>query len=153
MNHTMKPLLPVLVLIASACGASNGTEPSASLAFQGQWAGQHVATSCTPATSFFCTALPATPAPLTLTVTQTANSASGTLTLGSIVIPVSGAVTGGTLNLSGGPITVQNLGTERLVSWSSTVSGSSMAGSFSWAIDGGPVTATVSSALQGVVKQ
>jgi hypothetical protein len=112
--------------------SGNASAPS----FAGTWSGRYIVERCDGTGSvqdYFCSNRgafpPGTDLPITLSLTQNASSVSGSISLGQVTGPVTGAVNAaGTLILSGtarnGPLSLQ------LSSWGTTVSGGTMNGTF-----------------------
>jgi hypothetical protein len=86
-------------------------------------------------------------------LSQSGSEVQGTLEFAVFLVPVTGTVNNGTLSLSGQAH--QQQATGRITSWSTTRSGNSMNGSFTFSItadnpaDG---SATVAATLQNVTK-
>jgi Abnormal spindle-like microcephaly-assoc'd, ASPM-SPD-2-Hydin/CARDB len=129
--------------------------------FQGTWSGRYVVERCDGTGSvqdYFCSARGSYPSgtdlPVSMTLTQNGTSISGTLSLGQVTGVVTGIVAGGsTLVLQG---TVRSGQTSATLSgWSTTASGSSMAGNFSYdaAFTGIPGVAVVRARLSGVTRR
>jgi hypothetical protein len=144
-------ILPVVLtlLLSSACGGDGGpVSPGSGTGFQGQWDGTWQRTSCTGS----CGLVPAS-AGLRVTLSQSGSEVQGTLEFAVFLVPVTGTVNNGTLSLSGQAH--QQQATGRITSWSTTRSGNSMNGSFTFSItadnpaDG---SATVAATLQNVTK-
>ncbi|MGE0816161.1 MAG: choice-of-anchor D domain-containing protein [Vicinamibacterales bacterium] len=128
---------------------------------QGNWSGRYVVERCDGTGSvqdYFCSARgvfpPGTSLPISLSLTQNGSSVSGTFSLGQVTGVANGTVNaGGTLVLQGtatsGTLTAQ------LSSWNTTVSGSSMTGTFTYnaSIGGIPGVAVVVSRLSGVTRR
>lgn len=137
--------------------SGNATAP----AFAGSWSGRYVVERCDGTGSvqdYFCSARgfypPGTDLPMSLSLTQSGTSVSGTLSLGSVTGVVNGTVTGsGTLVLQGTVRSGQTSGT--LSGWSTTASGASMSGAFSYdaAFTGIPGVAVVRARLSGVTRR
>ena len=88
-----------------------------------------------------------------MTLSQSGTEVQGTLEFATFVVPVTGTVNGGTLALSGQ--SHQQTATGRITSWSTTRSGNTMNGSFSFSIVAdNPAfgSSTVAVALQNVTK-
>ena len=107
---------------------------------------------------YFCSARgffpPGTDLPVSLNLTQSGTAVSGSISLGQVTGAVTGTVNGsGTLVLQG----TANSGTLSLAlsAWSTTVSGSSMTGNFSYnaGVTGIPGVAVVVSRLSGVTRR
>lgn len=90
--------------------------------------------------------------PLTVTVTQTGTSVQGTITLNSIVVDVTGTVSGGELNLSGRGSGIA--GSVTLSEWKTMDRDGAMTGRFRYTIVTPPASGplTVTSVLDSVVK-
>ena len=149
--------LCTLLLLCAACGSSS-TSPAAPtiVNFQGAWTGTWVRQSCSEtggAVGVGCNNTPSSGA-LQLTVQQSASAAQGTLQVGGLQAAVNGSVSEtGTLSLAGtghqANVTINVSG------WASTISGTSMNGTFTFVLipddpSGGSVT--VRAALQGATR-
>ena len=129
--------------------------------FQGTWSGRYIVERCDGTGSvqdYFCSARgsypPGTDLPVSMTLTQNGTSISGTLALGQVTGVVTGTVAGGsTLVLQGTVRSGQTSGT--LSGWSTTASGSSMSGNFSYdaAFTGIPGVAVGRARLRGVTRR
>jgi hypothetical protein len=134
--------------------SGNATAPS----FAGAWSGRYIVERCDGTGSvqdYFCSSRgafpPGTDLPVSLSLTQSGSSVSGSISIGQVSGPVTGTVNGsGTLLLQG---TARN-GTLALTlsGWSTTVSGASMSGTFVYnaSIGGIPGVAVVTNRLSGV---
>lgn len=139
--------------------AISGNATGASVA--GSWSGQYRVGSCDGTGSnqdYFCSARGAFPPgsflPISLSLTQNGTAVSGTISFGQVTGVVNGTINAaGNLVLqgtaTGGQITVA------LSSWNTTVSGSSMTGSFTYnaGLSGVPGVAVVTSTLSGVTRR
>lgn len=130
--------------------------------FQGNWSGRYIVERCDgtgSAQDYFCSAnrgaYPVgTDLPITLSLTQNASAVSGSMSLGSVTGNVSGSVNlNGTLILSG--TATQGTNTAQLTSWSTSVSGSTMTGNFTYnaSIGGIPGVAVVVTRLSNVTRR
>lgn len=134
---------------------------AAAPAFQGNWSGRYVVERCDGTGSvqdYFCSSRgfypPGTSLPISLSLTQNGNAVSGTLSLGSVTGVVNGTITaGGTMVLQGTATSGQS--SAQLSSWSTTVTASSMDGSFTYnaGVTGIPGVAVVVSRLSGVTRR
>jgi hypothetical protein len=129
-------LLPViLTLLCFACGGDGGpVSPGSGTGFQGQWDGTWQITSCTETggvQGVACGLVP-TSGGLRLTLSQSGSEVQGTLEFTAFVVPVTGNVNNGTLSLSGQAH--QQAATGRITSWSTTRSGNTMNGGFTFSI-------------------
>lgn len=131
-------------------------------AFAGTWSGRYVVERCDgtgSAQDYFCSTAhgafpPGTSLPLSMSLTQNGSSVSGTFSLGQVTGVATGTVNaGGTLVLQGTATSGQL--TTALSGWSSTVSGSSMEGTFSYnaSVSGIPGVAVIVSRLSGVTRR
>jgi hypothetical protein len=134
--------------------SGNATAPS----FAGEWSGRYIVERCDGTGSvqdYFCSSRgafpPGTDLPISLSLTQNASAVSGSISLGQVTGPVSGAVNAtGTLILSGtarsGVLALQ------LSSWGTSVSGSTMTGTFVYnaGATGVPGVAVVTNRLSNV---
>lgn len=140
----MKQLLSLCVLLLSlGCGSSSPTAPTpAALNITGQWTGTYSVGNCTENVSGFCAAL-GSGGGILLTPNQSGTAIIGTLGIGAFSIPVSGNInTNAVVALSGsGPIA--SGATLTLTSWRTIVTGSTMAGTFSYGVALLPNTAQV----------
>ena len=137
--------------------SANASAPT----FQGTWAGRYIVERCDGTGSvqdYFCSARgsypPGTDLPISMSLTQNGTSVSGTLSLGAVTGVVTGTVTGaGDMVLQGTVRGGQTSGT--LSGWSTTVSGSTMSGNFSYdaAFTGIPGVAVVRARLSGVTRR
>jgi len=137
--------------------SGNATAPT----FQGTWAGRYVVERCDGTGSvqdYFCSARgffpPGTDLPLSLSLTQNGTAVSGSFSLGQVTGSATGTVNaGGTLVLQGTASSGQL--TTTLSGWTSTVSGSSMSGTFSYnaSVSGIPGVAVIVSRLSGVTRR
>lgn len=139
--------------------AISGNATGASVA--GSWSGQYRVGSCDGTGSnqdYFCSARGAFPPgsflPISLSLTQNGTAVSGTISFGQVT-----GVVNGTINASGnlvlqGTATGSQI-TASLSSWNTTVSGSSMTGSFTYnaGLAGVPGVAVVTSTLSGVTRR
>jgi hypothetical protein len=137
--------------------SANATAP----AFAGTWSGRYVVQRCDGTGSnqdYFCSSRgafpPGTDLPIQLSLSQTGSSVSGTISLGQVTGIVNGIVDGG------GALTLQGSATGgqislTLSSWSTTVSGTSMSGTFAYnaGLSGIPGVAVVVSRLSGVTRR
>jgi hypothetical protein len=154
----------VVTAVGDQTGGSNtvaitGNATGASAA--GSWSGQYRVGRCDGTGSnqdYFCSARGAFPPgsvlPISLSLTQNGSAVSGTISFGQVTGMVTGTINAlGTMVLqgtaTGGQITVS------LSSWNTTVSGTSMTGSFTYnaGLSGVPGVAVVSSTLNGVTKR
>ncbi|MEZ5288349.1 MAG: choice-of-anchor D domain-containing protein [Vicinamibacterales bacterium] len=154
----------VVTVNGDQTGGSN-TVPISAMAtappLDGVWSGRYIVDRCDGTGSvqdYFCSARgvfpPGTSLPIALSLTQNGSSVTGTFSLGQVTGVANGTVNaGGTLVLQGtatsGTLTAQ------LSSWSTTVSGSSMTGTFTYnaSIGGIPGVAVVVSRLSGVTRR
>ena len=148
----------LLALTAVACGGGGPVSPESGTSFQGVWDGQWQRTSCseTGGAQGFCSRTPTSGA-FRVTLSQSGTEVQGTLEFAAFVVPVTGAVTGGTLSLSGQSHQQfpDGAATGRLSNWSTTRSGNTMNGSFTFSIVAdNPAfgSQTVSVTLQNVTK-
>ena len=129
---------------------------------QGTWSGRYDVQRCDGTGSnqdYFCSTTrgafpPGSSLPITLTLSQSGSSVTGTIALGQVTGPVSGSIDGaGTMNLTGTATNGQiNLA---LTSFSVSLSGSSMTGTMTYSagLAGVPGVATITSRLNGVTKR
>jgi len=94
--------------------------------------------------------------PIRIVLTQTGEQLSGTVELGSLIIPVSGTVNGSRVVLTGS-VTMDVEGfstTTALVNWDTVVSGSNMTGGWrtTFSIVGLPGSAFVENSIRTVTK-
>ena len=135
--------LPLVVcLILAGCGSKSPTAPTPAYPnVAGTWTGEYQLTACNDQTApGFCGGYPpiGSVAPMTLTLQQNENQLSGTLTLGELVVPVTGTVTsGGRIVLTGRSqvlsATIQSVSFSVQVSlsnWDTRASGTTMTGSW-----------------------
>jgi hypothetical protein len=139
--------------------AISGNATGASVA--GSWSGQYRVERCDGTGSnqdYFCSARGAFPPgsslPIALSLTQNGTAVSGTISLGQVTGVVTGSVNGGGAlvlqgSASGGQISLS------LSSWNTTVSGTSMTGTFTYnaGLSGIPGVAVVVSRLSGVSRR
>jgi hypothetical protein len=146
----------ILTLLCFACGGDGGpVSPGSETSFQGQWDGTWQRTSCTEtggAQGIACSQTP-TSGGLRVTLSQSGTEVQGTLEFAIFIVPVTGTVNQGTLSLSGQAHS--QTATGRITAWSTTRSGNTMSGSFTFSIVGdnpadGSSTVTVS--LQNVTR-
>ncbi len=129
---------------------------------QGTWSGRYDVQRCDGTGSnqdYFCSTNrgafpPGSSLPLTLTLSQSGSSVSGTIALGQVTGAVTGSIdAAGNLNLNGtatgGQITLV------VTTFSVSVSGSSMTGTMTYSagLAGVPGVATITSRLNGVTKR
>lgn len=129
--------------------------------FQGTWSGRYIVERCDGTGSvqdYFCSSRgsypPGTDLPISMTLTQNGNAVSGVLSLGQVTGVVNGTVTaGGTMVLQGTVTSGQS--SAQLTSWTTTVSGNSMTGNFTYnaSFSGIPGVAVVVTRLSGVTKR
>ena len=128
-------LLVLTLLLTAACGGDGGpVSPGSGTTFQGQWDGTWQRTSCSEtggAQGVACGLTP-TSGGLRVTLSQSGSEVQGTLEFSAFVVPVTGTVTSGTLSLSGQAH--QQGATGRITSWSTTRSGNTMNGGFTFSI-------------------
>ena len=137
--------------------SGNATAPT----FQGTWTGRYIVERCDgtgSAQDYFCSARgffpPGTSLPLSLSLTQNGAAVSGSFSLGQVTGSATGTVNaGGTLVLQGTAGSGQL--TTTLSGWTSTASGSSMTGTFSYnaSVSGIPGVAVIVSRLSGVTRR
>jgi hypothetical protein len=132
----------ILVVLISACGGSPTAPPAPVVNFQGQYNGTYSVAGCTETAAYagFCAGTGFTSGtilPIALSLTQSQSNVTGTITLGSLTGPFTGVVqtTGnmtGTATLS--PLPTQGLTViPNVTAWNTTISGSSLNGTFTWA--------------------
>lgn len=138
--------------------SANATAPT----FQGNWSGRYIVERCDgtgSAQDYFCSAnrgaYPVgTDLPITMSLTQNASSVSGSVSLGQVTGSVTGSVNlNGTLILSG--TLTQGTNTAQLTSWTTSVSGSTMTGNFTYnaSLGGIPGVAVVVTRLSNVTRR
>jgi len=151
-------VIPVMLtlLLSSACGGDGGpVSPGSGTSFQGQWDGTWQRTSCTETggvPGVACGLVPVSGG-LRVTLSQSGSEVQGTLEFAAFVVPVTGTVNNGTLSLSGQ--THQQAATGRITSWSTTRSGNTMNGGFTFVIVSDTAafgSATVVVTVQNVTK-
>ena len=145
----------VLTLGAAACGGGGPVSPGSGTNFQGIWDGTWQRTSCSEtggAVGIPCNS-GLTTGGIRVSLSQSGSEGQGTVEFATWVVPVTGTVSGGTLSLSGQ--SRQQGATGTITNWSTTRSGSTMNGGFTFSIVAdNPAfgSLTVSVALQNVVK-
>ena len=144
----------LILLISAACGGDGGpVSPGSGTSFQGQWDGTWQRTSCSEtggAQGVACSQTP-TSGGLRVTLSQSGTDVQGTVEFATFVVPATGTVSNGTLTLSGQ--SHQQTATGRITSWSTTRSGNTMNGTFTFSIVAdNPAfgSSTVAVALQNV---
>ncbi len=147
----------LILLISAACGGDGGpVSPGSGTSFQGQWDGTWQRTSCTEtggAQGIACSQPPGMSGGLRLTLSQSGTEVQGTLEFAIFIVPVTGTVNQGTLSLSGQAHS--QTATGRITAWSTTRSGNTLSGSFTFSIvadnpaDG---SSTVTVSLQNVTR-
>ena len=127
------------------CGATSGA------VFNGTWRGTARSTSCTAggAGGTVCSQVPSITDPIILVLQQTGTTVRGTLSLGGFVANVTGTANGNRLTGLTGRTTSQGL-TIDYDRWDSTLSGSSMTGTFAVGISGPGGFAQYAMTLVGV---
>jgi hypothetical protein len=137
-------LMAIVVAMCAACSSDGSpTEPggggigTAPTDFNGQYLGSSKVTACSadPIFSGFCDDVPAgTVLPMTLSLTQSANNVTGTVTLADLHGTFTGTVSSGVLNatavmedLEGEGVTTVKV---TLENWSTTITGSTLTGGF-----------------------
>ena len=130
--------------VQPVCGATSGV-------FTGTWRGTARSTSCTSggAGSTVCSQVPAITDPLTLVLQQSGSTVSGTINLGGYVANTTGTASGNRLTGLTGRTSSQGL-TIDYDRWDTTVSGSSMTGTFSVGLSGPGGFAQYAMTLVGV---
>lgn len=130
-------------------------------AFAGTWSGRYVVERCDGTGSvqdYFCSQRgfypPGTDLPLSLSLTQNGASVSGTFSLGQVTGSANGSVNASGALVLQGTATSGQL-TAALSGWSSTTTGTSMSGNFSYnaSVVGIPGVAVVVSRLSGVTRR
>ena len=129
----------VLVLCFSGCGGSGSpntpTPVTPVVNFVGTWSGQYTISACghvgdwPPCHDFFEGSV----APMTLTLSQTGSSVSGTLTQGNLITSVTGSVSNDNhLVLSGSTTTAAGglPATYAIMGWDTQLNGNNMTGSW-----------------------
>jgi hypothetical protein len=149
--HFARLVSLALVLALGACaGGSSPTAPTAVFpSLGGQWTGSYVVASCTDIGIFVgsCVAFERGGV-LTLTLSQSGGTVTGTMTFGGVSIPVSGTIgTDAVLSLTGSG-SIGKTTTLTLNAWRFTVAGSSMSGPLTFTLFGtDPETAGASGSL------
>ena len=129
-------LIPVIAtLLCLACGGDGGpVSPGSGTSFQGQWDGTWQRASCTETggvPGVACSRVPPSGG-LRVTLSQSGTEVQGTLEFAIYIVPVTGTVSQGTLSLSGQQHQQETIG--RITSWSTTQSGNTMSGGFTFSI-------------------
>ena len=144
----------ILTLLCFACGGDGGpVSPGSGTGFEGRWDGTWQRTSCTDTVQGIACSQTPMSGGLRVTLAQSGTEAQGTMEFGPFVVPVTGTVTSGTLSLSGQARAQATTG--RITAWSTTRSGNTMSGSFTFSIvadnpaDG---SSTVTVSLQNVTR-
>ena len=151
----MKRLLVAAVLLASACSGGPSAPSTPPASFAGAFNGTYSVTSCTETGQFtgWCIASGLTGnLPIAVSLSQTQNSVSGPLVLGSTNGNFQGTANGSSLN---GAAAMNNLNVAgitaipNVTAWSSTLSGNNMTGSFTltYAATGLPGGVTVNARI------
>ena len=129
----------ILAMVISACGGGSPAAPTPIVNFQGQYNGTYSVTGCmeTAAYAGFCVSsgfATGTILPIALSLTQSQSNVTGTITLGSLTGSFTGVVqTAGNMT---GTATMSNLLIQGLTvltnitGWNTTISGSSLNGTF-----------------------
>jgi hypothetical protein len=144
----MRSLRLVLVLLVTACGAEkNLAAPSTTPVTVGEWRGEWQPQSCIGADApGGCSAFAG--GIIRVYLVGDLAAPDGTLTLGTLMIPVTGTATAtGEVTLSGS--TTENGFTTTITAWQSTVAGTTMAGSFTFTSADQGSTVTVAAAFSG----
>ena len=130
--------------VQPACGAVSGG------AFSGTWRGTAQSTSCSTSdvSSSFCGTFPTLNQPLTLILTQNGSDVRGTIDVGDVIAPASGSATGNRLSISGR--TTSNEVTISYENWDTSLSGSSMLGTFDIRLFGASGSVRYTMNLSGV---
>jgi len=148
----------VVLLSASACGGSSTPTAPTFENVQGQYSGTYAISSCSAdgALVGFCASggfNPGASFPILLSLTQSQDVVTGTVTLGSVTGTFQGSVAmSGNLNATAtmNPVVVVGIVvTSNLTSWNTTLSGNNLAGSFIivWRITAPSGTATVNATI------
>jgi hypothetical protein len=149
-------VIPVVAtLLCFACGGDGGpVSPGSGTGFQGQWDGTWQRTSCTDTVQGIACSQPSgSSGGLRLTLSQSGTEVQGTLEFAIFIVPVTGTVNQGTLSLSGQRH--QQTATGTITSWSTTRSGNTMIGSFTFSIvsdNPSEGSSTVTISLQNVTR-
>jgi hypothetical protein len=141
LRMTRVALFTILLAAAAvaACGGSPSSPTPAAPVAAGSWSGDYTQGSCADngATGFCASFLASTPVgsvqALRLMLSESGQQVSGSLSIGSVTIPVSGTFNAsGQLSLTGATtVTISNVPTTiRLYAWNTLVSGRSMTGTF-----------------------
>ena len=140
-NMTRVALVTIVLAICSGCSNGSPTAPPATAAtfsdFSGQYSGTYRVKECVTDGAFtgFCEATgltPATTLPITLSLSQSQGTVTGSIMLGQIAGTFQGTVSGSTLNGTA----VMTLSTEggpesmTITAWNTTISGSALSGGF-----------------------
>ena len=162
-TRTARLVMAALVcVVAAGCedsGTSGPTGVTTTAQVQGTWNGDYTVTACNDQTApGFCPEFVpvGTVLPIRIVLTQTGEQLSGTVELGSLIIPVSGTVNGSRVVLTGS-VTMDVEGfstTTALVNWDTVVSGSNMTGGWrtTFSIVGLPGSAFVENSIRTVTK-
>jgi len=151
-------ILAIVVTLSISCGDDSPTAPTATTtSFDGVWVGTWLRQSCSETAGTItvgCAGLPASEA-LRATLTQSGDQVQGRVEVGVFLVTVSGTVgSDGALPLTGeGRLLTTAF---RLSNWRTTRSGSTMAGSFTFAFvpdDPAFATITFTARLQNVTRQ
>lgn len=145
----------LMLLVSSACGGDGGpVSPGTGTSFEGRWDGTWQRTSCTDTVQGIACSQPGgTSGGLRLTLSQSGSEVQGTLEFAIFIVPVTGTVNQGTLSLSG---QAQAQGaTGKITAWSTTRSGNTMVGGFTFSIvadNPAAGSSTVTVTLQNVTR-
>jgi hypothetical protein len=157
----------VMAILLVSCGGDGGSgtpttpatpTPVPVTSFAGTWSGTYTITGCGHSGAFaeinWCGNLSYTPLPMTLTLSQSGSSVSGTLTQGSIATSVTGSVDASNHLILSGSTTLSGGILAEILGWNTTVAGSAMSGSWNtkWTTGGLAGSAQTINTLSSVTK-
>ena len=161
-------LIAIVVAMCAACSSDGSpTEPggigTAPTDFSGQYLGSYnvIACSADPLFSGFCDGFPAgTNLPITLSLTQSHQDVTGTVSLGSLTGTFTGTVSGGVLTATAVMNDLQADGSGgttvkvTLESWSTTITGSTLTGGFKvvFRVPSSSGSATLTATIQQLIR-
>jgi hypothetical protein len=129
--------LVLVALLASGCGGDSPNQPTSAVTFTGLYNGLWTVSNCADSASGFCRSAGFTPGaqyPLSLSIGQTQSAVNGTVTFGALNGTFQGVASGTSLAGTAALTTVSSASGAsafgNVTRWASTLSGSSMAGTF-----------------------
>jgi hypothetical protein len=143
--------LALAVLQASACGGDDS--PAGPSSTQARWSGAWTLNSCVNASGSLCDGVTALGSTIQITYTQTVSNIQGSAQMGSLSLTINGSISGtGAMTLTGQGTLLG--ATVTITAWQVTITGTSMAGTFTLSVvgPGGTGTSTVTGTLTNVIR-